>query len=98
MEEETLNKYLEAGKVAAQALDYGRSLVKPGARLIDVAEKIEARIVELGAQPAFPVNISFDDTAAGPGRCSTGFAGYFQLYPNDPALPGWGRGLYCSKG
>ncbi|MBW2963999.1 M24 family metallopeptidase, partial [Candidatus Woesearchaeota archaeon] len=64
MEEETLNNYLKAGMIAAQALEYGRGLVKPGVRILDVANQIEARIVELGGQPAFPVNISFDQTAA----------------------------------
>ncbi len=64
MEEEILNRYVKAGRIAAQALDFGKGLVKPGAKLLDVAEQVEARIVELGGQPAFPVNISFDDTAA----------------------------------
>ncbi|MBW2997164.1 type II methionyl aminopeptidase [Candidatus Woesearchaeota archaeon] len=64
MEEETLNKYLEAGKIAGQALEFGKGLVKPGVKILDIAEKIEAKIVELGGQPAFPVNISFNDTAA----------------------------------
>jgi methionyl aminopeptidase len=64
MEEEVLKKYLKAGKIAAEALEYGRSLVRPGESLLDVAEKIEAKIVSLGALPAFPVNISFNETAA----------------------------------
>jgi len=64
MEEETLNKYIKAGNIAAQALEFGRGLVKPGIKILDVAEQIEAKIVDLGGQPAFPVNISFDDTAA----------------------------------
>jgi len=64
MEEETLNNYLKAGKIAAQALDFGIGMTKSGTKILDIAEQIEARIVELGGQPAFPVNISFDDTAA----------------------------------
>ncbi len=64
MEEETLNNYIKAGNIAAQALEFGRGLVKPGTKILDIAEKIEAKIVDLGAMPAFPVNISFDDTAA----------------------------------
>jgi methionyl aminopeptidase len=64
MEEETLNNYIRAGKIAAQALEYGRGLVRPGAKVLDVAEKIEFKIVQLGGQPAFPVNISFNETAA----------------------------------
>jgi methionyl aminopeptidase len=64
MEEETLNKYIKAGNIAAQALQFGKGLTKPGIKILDIAEKIEAKIVELGGEPAFPVNISFDDTAA----------------------------------
>jgi methionyl aminopeptidase len=64
MEEETLNKYIKAGKIAAEALEYGRGLVKPGLKVLDCAEKIEEKIRLLGAVPAFPVNISFDETAA----------------------------------
>lgn len=64
MEEETLKRYIEAGRIAAQALEYGRGLVKPGVSILDTANRIEARIVELGGQPAFPVNISFNETAA----------------------------------
>lgn len=64
MDEETRDRYIEAGRIAAQALEFGRGLVKPGVRILDVAERVEARIVELGGSPAFPVNISFDGTAA----------------------------------
>lgn len=64
MDDSTLQKYIKAGKIAAEALEYGRGLIKPGVKLIDVAEQVEAKIVSLGGQPAFPVNISFNDTAA----------------------------------
>ena len=64
MEEGTLNKYLEAGRIAGEAREFGRALVKPGMKILDIAEQIEAKIVKLGGQPAFPVNISFNDTAA----------------------------------
>ncbi|MFH1064222.1 MAG: M24 family metallopeptidase [Candidatus Woesearchaeota archaeon] len=64
MEEETLNNYLKAGKIAAEAREYGRALVKPGVSILEVAEQIEAKIRSLGGKPAFPVNISFNDTAA----------------------------------
>jgi methionyl aminopeptidase len=64
MEEETLNKYIEAGKIAAQALEFGKGLVKPGVSILKTAEQIEKKIVSLGGMPAFPVNISFNETAA----------------------------------
>ncbi|NOZ82013.1 MAG: type II methionyl aminopeptidase, partial [Candidatus Micrarchaeota archaeon] len=59
-----LEKYLLAGKIAREALEYGKKLIRPGKRLLDIAERVEARIVELGGKPAFPVNISLNDVAA----------------------------------
>lgn len=56
--------WINAGKITAEALDLGRKLVKPGVKLLDVAEKVEQKIVDLGAAPAFPVNISLNSTAA----------------------------------
>lgn len=53
-----------AGKIAAQALEYGRSLIRPGASFLEASERIEARILELGGEIAFPVQMSFDHVAA----------------------------------
>ncbi len=61
---ENLEEYRKAGKIAGQAREYAKTLIRPGAKLLDVAEKVEAKIVELGAQPAFPVNISMNQIAA----------------------------------
>ena len=61
---EIYNKYILAGKIAANARDYGINLIKPGVSFLEVAEKIESKILELGASPAFPVNISVDELAA----------------------------------
>lgn len=64
MEKEILDKYIEAGKIAAQVLEYGRSLVKPSVLAIEIAEKVDKKIEEMKAKPAFPVNISINDIAA----------------------------------
>jgi methionyl aminopeptidase len=64
MEEETLNKYVKAGKIAAQALQFGKELIKPGALVVDVLDKIEEKIKELGGDIAFPAQISLNETAA----------------------------------
>ena len=64
IDKETLEKYRLAGRVAAESRDYGASLVKPGIKLLDVTEKIEARIRQKGAEIAFPVNISLNEIAA----------------------------------
>ena len=64
MEQESLQKLKQAGKIAAQALNYGKDLIKPGASILEVTEQIEKKIKELGGQIAFPVNISLNDFAA----------------------------------
>ena len=61
---ENLYEWRQAGKIAAQALHYGKSLIKPGARIIDVLDKIEEKIHSLGAECAFPPQISMNETAA----------------------------------
>ncbi|HEX2022617.1 MAG TPA: type II methionyl aminopeptidase [Candidatus Thermoplasmatota archaeon] len=57
-------KYRKAGEVAGRAREYGATLVKPGVKLVDVAEAVEKFIRDHGAQPAFPCCISVDADAA----------------------------------
>nr|MCK4930102.1 M24 family metallopeptidase [Nanoarchaeota archaeon] len=64
MDKETFDAYVKAGRIAAQARDYGKSLIKIGASLLEVTEKIEKRILELGGEFAFPPQISLNDIAA----------------------------------
>lgn len=64
MDAETVEKYRKAGAVAAKARAFGATLIQPGARLTEVAEKVEAFIVQEGATPAFPCCISIDADAA----------------------------------
>lgn len=64
MEEEVKNNFMKAGKISAEALEYGKTLIKKGTSLLDVTEKIEKKIFDLGAKPAFPVQISCNHIAA----------------------------------
>jgi methionyl aminopeptidase len=64
MEAEVLEKLKKAGRIAAEALDYAKSLVKPGVLLVEVCDKTEEKIKSLGGEPAFPVQISLNDCAA----------------------------------
>lgn len=64
MEAETLTKYIKAGEIAAKVLSYAGSIIKEKMLLVELAENIEKKIFELGAKPAFPVNISLNDIAA----------------------------------
>ncbi len=57
-------KILRAGKIASEAKKYARTIAKKGTLLLELAEKIESKIIELGGKPAFPVNLSINDIAA----------------------------------
>ena len=58
------SKILKAGNIAKQVREFAKSIIKPNAKLLDIAEKIETKIIELGAKPAFPVNLSINEIAA----------------------------------
>jgi methionyl aminopeptidase len=56
--------YVKAGKIAAEVVKYAKSIIKPGVSLLEIADKIDAKIIELKAKPAFPVNLSINEIAA----------------------------------
>jgi len=58
------NKLKEAGKVSVQALAYAKSVIKPGRKLVDIAEEIEKFIEDKGCNQSFPVNLSNGTEAA----------------------------------
>jgi len=64
MEKEILEKYLKAGKICQEAKGLARKELKPGLKVLDLAEKIEKLIKDRGAGIAFPVNLSINDIAA----------------------------------
>ena len=64
MDDDIYEKYRHAGEIAAEARDYGANLIKPGVRLLDVANNVESKIRERGAGISFPVNISINEIAA----------------------------------
>jgi methionyl aminopeptidase len=57
-------KYIQAGNIAGHALNYGASLIKVGESLLDVTEKVEKKILDLGGEFAFPPQISLNEIAA----------------------------------
>ncbi|MBI2549092.1 type II methionyl aminopeptidase [Candidatus Woesearchaeota archaeon] len=61
---ENIEHWRQAGKIAADVREYAKTIVKPGVKVLDVAEILEAKIRELGGEPAFPVNISLNHVAA----------------------------------
>jgi len=64
VEADVLDKYVRAGEVAAQVREETRTRVEEGVKLIDICEWVEDRIRKLGAEPAFPCNISVNEVAA----------------------------------
>lgn len=54
----------KAGKIASEALTFGKSLVKINADIKGVTDKVEKKIEELGGKPAFPVTVSINEVAA----------------------------------
>ncbi|MCX6776844.1 MAG: type II methionyl aminopeptidase [Candidatus Micrarchaeota archaeon] len=59
-----IEKYEKACKIAFEVLQETKSLIRPGAKLLEIAEAAEAKIREKGAKPAFPANISINEVAA----------------------------------
>lgn len=59
-----MDDYIKSGEICKKAREYGVTLLKEGAKFLDIAEKIEAKIKEFGGEPAFPVDIGVDYLAA----------------------------------
>lgn len=59
-----LDKWKKASRIAAEALEYGKSLVKKQTSVLETTQKTEAKILKLGGKIAFPVQISMNHTAA----------------------------------
>ncbi len=64
MDKSEVDSYIRAGKIAREVKVFARSLIEPGMKLIDIAEGIDAKILELGGKFAFPVNLSLNEIAA----------------------------------
>ena len=59
-----IEDWKKAGRLTAEAREFGKTLVKTGASLLKVTKKIEKEIYNLGGKPAFPVQISVNEIAA----------------------------------
>lgn len=64
MDDAVYEKYKSAGKIVAEARDYGMGLIKADVSFLDVANSVESKILKSGAGIAFPVNISINEIAA----------------------------------
>ena len=59
-----LEHYLKAGRIAFQVRENARKKNHEGSTLLKICESIEKEIIEKGAHPAFPVNVSLNEIAA----------------------------------
>ena len=64
LDDETLDKYRQAGTVLREVIDDAAELIGPGVTHLEVAEFAEERIYEQADGCAFPVNISIDEEAS----------------------------------
>jgi len=62
--QDVLKKYIQAGKIAAEARDFGTRNVRAGGSSLELANAVEGLIRERGGECAFPVNIGVNDVAA----------------------------------
>jgi len=59
-----LDSYVKAGQIHKEVKKFARDLIRPGMKLIEIADAIDSKIYELGAETAFPVNLSTNEIAA----------------------------------
>jgi methionyl aminopeptidase len=64
LEKDALEKYRKAGRITAQARDFGAKMIKEGALAVDIADAVEKKIFDLGGKPAFQVTVNINDVAA----------------------------------
>ena len=64
MDNKEIQDYKQAGEIAKQVVNYAKELIKPDMSLLEIAQKIHKKIQELGAESAFPVNLSINEIAA----------------------------------
>jgi methionyl aminopeptidase len=61
---EVIEKYRKAGRICAETRAEVEKTIKPGMKLIDLANLVENTVAKKGGSPAFPVNISLNENAA----------------------------------
>ncbi|MBU0907022.1 MAG: type II methionyl aminopeptidase [Nanoarchaeota archaeon] len=59
-----IGKLKQAGEISKKVKLFAREIIKPGVSLLEIANKIDAKIEELGGKPAFPINLSINEIAA----------------------------------
>lgn len=63
-EDDILERYVRAGKIAKEAREFGVASVRAGVSCLELANAMEQLIRDRGARCAFPVNIGVNEVAA----------------------------------
>jgi methionyl aminopeptidase len=53
-----------AGKIAAKAMTYGKSVIVPGAKMVEALDQIEKFVRDNGGEMAFPAQVALNEVAA----------------------------------
>ena len=64
MDIDELEKWKEAGKLAHDALHFGKKLIEEGKSMLDITEKIENYVYHNGGKLAFPTNLAINNVGA----------------------------------
>ena len=64
MNPEEIEKWKKAGKLARDALHYGKELIQNHSKMLEVTEKIEAYVIKNGGELAFPTNLAVNNVGA----------------------------------
>lgn len=64
MKSKEIESVKKAGQIVIEVKKYARSFIKKDMLLLEIAEKIETKIIELGGKPAFPVNLGINEYTA----------------------------------
>ena len=64
MDIDELEKWREAGKLAHDALHFGKKLIEEGKSMLDITEKIENYVYRNGGKLAFPTNLAINNVGA----------------------------------
>lgn len=64
MKEEYKQNFIQAGALAREARNFGKSLIKKGASYNQVIHQIRQKIIDLGGIPAFPPQMALNHVAA----------------------------------
>ena len=64
MDIDELEKWREAGKLARDALQFGKKMIEEGKSMLDITEKIENYVYHNGGKLAFPTNLAINNVGA----------------------------------